>query len=322
MSRNPKNEVVHFLSDMYSVELQAIAQLTAAPDIAGDPRIAFDYSTHYIETEQQAKMIHDRLEALGGSPSVIKDAVMKLGGKGFILFAEMQTETPGRLMAHSYAYEAMEWAGYEGLIGLAEFAEDVETATLARAIQAQEREMMDRLESDFDAAEEACHRDTPPEKLPAHVRKHLAEAHAIEAQSLKLLEKCAGSIGEPNLAALYSEHAEETRGQIQTIEQRLKELGEGKPVLQDAAMKLGAMNWSLFFRVQNDTPVKMHAFTYATEHLEIGGYELLRRTARRADDPLTETLCERIIASERTMAERIAGSMDDAVRKTAAVLSA
>jgi ferritin-like metal-binding protein YciE len=320
MSRDPKQEVVHFLSDLYSVELQAIAQLTTAPDIAGDERIALDYRTHYLETEQHAKMVHDRLEALGGSPSAVKDAIMKLGGKGFILFAEIQTETPGRLMAHSFSYEAMEWAGYEALIRLAELAGDMETATLGRTIQAQEREMMDRLESGFDAAEDACHRDTAPDHLAEHVRKHLAEAHAIEAQSLKMLEKSAAAIGDPGLAAIYSEHADETRAQIHMLEQRLKELGEGSPTLQDAALKLGAMEWAMFFRAQSDTPVKLHAFAYALEHLEIGGYELLLRTARRAGDSLTEALCQRILVEERRMAERIAGSMDDAVRRTAAVL--
>lgn len=91
-------------------------------------------------------MVRDRFEDLGGSPSKIKDGIMKLGGKGFLLFAELQPETPGRLVAHAYAYEAMEYAGYAILIYLAQQAGDLETAELARSIQSEERLMMERLE--------------------------------------------------------------------------------------------------------------------------------------------------------------------------------
>ncbi len=60
---------------------------------------------------------------------------MKLGGKGFLLFAGLQPETPGRLAAHAYSYEAMEWAGYEMLGRFAEAAGDTQTLDAARVIR-------------------------------------------------------------------------------------------------------------------------------------------------------------------------------------------
>jgi ferritin-like metal-binding protein YciE len=184
-----ESQLVHFLSDMYSVEQQALAQLISAPKLAGDATLAEAFRQHYMETEQQAKMVRERLEAHDGSASAIKDAVMKLGGKGFLLFAWLQPETPGRLIDHAYSYEAMEWAGYEMLRRLAETVGDTETAVVAKAIGAQEREMMERLERGFDAAEQASHAKTPAENMSERVRTHLAEVHAFESQMVELLKR-------------------------------------------------------------------------------------------------------------------------------------
>ena len=45
---------------------------------------------------------------------------MAAGGKGFILFARSQPDTPGKLAAHAYSYEALELAGYQLLRRVAE----------------------------------------------------------------------------------------------------------------------------------------------------------------------------------------------------------
>src|SRR5260370_427339 len=99
MSRTPQEQLVHFLSDMYSVEQQALAQMVSAPDLAGDVSIAGDFRQHRVETDQQAALLAERLESHGEAPSAIKGAIMKLGGKGFLLFAALMPETPGRLVA-------------------------------------------------------------------------------------------------------------------------------------------------------------------------------------------------------------------------------
>lgn len=321
MSRTPQEELVHFLSDLYSVELQALAQMASAPGIADDPALAADFRTHHTETEEQAEMVRARLEALGGTPSTVKDAIMKIGGKGFLLFAKAMPETPGRLVAHSYSYEAMEWAGYEVLIRMAEQLGDSTTAAVGRTIQAQERTMMRRMEERYDAAEAASHRQVDAGDVSTHVGKHLAEAHALESQSLKLMEKGVKIAGDAQLSQIYAQHREETLAQIDSLEQRIRAIGASTSKLEDAALKLGALNWGLFFQAQADTPAKLAAFAYAVEHLEIAGYELLLRTARRANDPETVRLCERILTEERAMTERLAESIGHSVRVSFAKVS-
>jgi ferritin-like metal-binding protein YciE len=316
MSRTPQEQLVSFLSDMYSVEQQALAQMVKAPDLAGDPGLAEDFRQHHLETEKQAEMVRERLEALGGSPSMLKDAIMKLGGKGFLLFARVQPETPGRLIDHAYSYEAMEWAGYEMLRRFAEHADDPQTAETARTIGAQERTMMGRLERRFDAAEQVSHEGRSQEELREHLCRHLAEVHAFECQNFKLLEKSEQIAGSAQLQSIYTGQLEMIRLHAQLVEDRLSALGSDASELKDRSLEAGGLNWGLFFQAQSDTPAKLAAFVYAVLYLEIGGYELLKRTARRAGDPETVRLCERIIGEKQDMAERLSEQFDSAVEAT------
>jgi ferritin-like metal-binding protein YciE len=49
---------------------------------------------------------------------------------------------------------------------------------------------------------------------------------------------------------------------------------------------------------------------YATEHMEIASYELLRRIAQRAGDEDTVGACDEIIAEEQEMARTIEANWD------------
>jgi ferritin-like metal-binding protein YciE len=316
MSRTPKEQLVHFLSDMYSVEQQALAQLISAPDSAGDPMIAADFRRHHAETEEQAELVCERLEANGGSPSAVKDALMKLGGKGFLLFARVQPETPGRLLDHAYSYEAMEWAGYQMLEGFAAHVGDQQTVLAARKIAAEEQAMMERLAAGFDAAEAVSHGTLGPDMVAEHLRRHLTEVHAFESQGIQLLKKSQSIAGNTTLSAIYANALATTQEHAKAVEQRLQSLSADTSSIKDDALALGGINWGLFFQAQSDTAAKLAAFVYAVQHLDIGGYELLKRTARRIEDAETAQLCERIIADKRTIADRLSNAFQSAVQAT------
>ena len=299
----------NFLSDAYSIEQQALVQMRTAPDIAGGPMLSEHFREHLVETEWQAEMVRDRLEAAGGSPSKLKDAVMRLGGKGFLLFARMQPDTPGKLAAHAHSYEALELASYEMLIRMARRAGDDVTARVAATIREQERAMRDRLAGDFDEAVDASLRAVGKEASDT-LDTYLADAHALEEQSIQLLERGEKIAGDPALARIYADHLEESRKHARLIEDRLGAMDESTSTVKDAGLRVGALNWSLFFTAQGDTAAKLAAFVYAVEHLEIGGYELLRRVAQRAGDTATVQLADGILADERAMADRVFGAFD------------
>ena len=179
---------------------------------------------------------------------------------------------------------------------------------------------MERLERDFDGAEKASHADTPADELGEHVRQHLGEAHALEAQAIVLLGKGKDIAADPRLGAVCERHLDEARTHAEAIEKRLAELGSKPSTIADSALGMGGLNWGFFFQAQSDTPAKLAAFVYAYEHLKIGGYELLRRTAARAKDSATGALCARHLDEERAMADRLVGSFDGAVEATLAAV--
>ena len=314
MPANIEEQLTKYLTDAHSIEEQALPQLKAAPDAARDDDLAAIFAEHLLETEEQERLVRARLEARDAAPSRLKDIVMKAGGFAFILFAESQPDTPGKLVAHAHSYEALELASYELLRRVAERAGDAETAQLAERIAGEERAMRDRLAESFDraVAVSLAEKDASGD-LRDDIVKYLADAHAIEAQAIQLLERGRKIGGDPELTRLYEEHLEETRDQQQRVEERLEALDGSPSRLKDAAMRLGALNWGAFFQGQPDTPGKLAAFAFAFEHLEIAGYELLRRVAERGGDEATAALAGEIAAQERAAADRIAAAFDRAV---------
>jgi len=73
------------------------------------------------------------------------------------------------------------------------------------------------------------------------------------------------------------------------------------------------VNLRRFFRLQSDTPVKLVAFAYALEHLEVAAYELLKRVAGRAEDEATVTLATDILVDERAAAAAVHEQFDQAL---------
>jgi ferritin-like metal-binding protein YciE len=313
MPNDIHEQLTKYLTDAHSIEEQALAQLRTAPKIAGDPELARAYRDHLLETEGQERLVRELLEARGAQPSLAKDTVMKLGGKGFLLFARLQPDTPGKLHAHALSYEALELSSYQLLAGVAERAHEAEVAEAAEAIGGEERRMMERLEDGFDRAVDASLRKLEPDDLTEQLRKYLADAHAIEKQAETLLERGPKLAGSPTLAGIYSDHLDETREHSEAIEARLDALGGDPSSLKDAAMRLGALNWGAFFQGHPDTPGKLAAFARAFEYLEIGGYEQLRRVAQRAGDQATAETVEWILGQEREASQRIAGAFDEAL---------
>jgi ferritin-like metal-binding protein YciE len=314
-----EDQLTKYLTDAHSIEQQALAQMKSAPKLADDAEIADAFVRHLTETQDHERLVRERLKARAASPALIKDAVGMLTGKGFVAFAASQPDTPGKLVTHAYSYEHMEEAAYELLSMLAERVGDGDTLAVARRIASQEQEMERRLESLFDRAADAALRAVTPDDLGEQLNKYLADAHAIEEQAIQLLSKGPQLAGEEELAAAYAEHLEETQEHRRLVAERLGARGAAPSKLKDAALRLGALNWGAFFAAQPDTPAKLCGFAYAFEHLEIGGYELLRRVAERAGDRETVQMAERILGDERGAAAKLkslfAQALDGSLRE-------
>ena len=307
--RDREEQLVKYLADVHSIEEQALVQMKAAPRMAGDERLAEAFRRHEEETAGHERRIRERLEAHDAAPSKLKDLAGWGGGLGMVLFARLQPETPGKLAAHAFSYEHMELAAYELLRRLAERTGDEETAAVASEIGAEEQRMADRIAELFDAAVEASLAASGKD-LGEELIAHLADAHALEGQSERLLEAGIDAVEDEELAAAFEEHLWETRRHAQWLEARLQANGASPSRLKDAALRMGGLNLASFFGVQPDTTTKLAGFAYAFEHLEIGGYELLARVAERAGDEDTVVEVREILAEERAAAAKVAATWD------------
>jgi ferritin-like metal-binding protein YciE len=238
---------------------------------------------------------------------------MRLGGKGFIFFAKANPDTPGKLLAHALSYEALEEASYALLALVADEANERDVAAAARGIEAEEAAMKHRLEGCFDESVAASLAALDPDDLQQQVARYLADAHALEEQSQKVLER-ATEEASGDLRATYERHLSETRSQSEAVAARLEAIGHAPSSLKDTAMKAGGLGWTAFFEAHPDTPGKLAAFAYAFEHLEIGGYEQLRRVAARAGDGATVELAALILAEERNAADELRQRFPEAAR--------
>jgi ferritin-like metal-binding protein YciE len=311
--RTLDEQLTKYLTDVHSIEVQALAQLEEAPKIAGSGRLANAFAEHLEETRGQESLIREALEQRGADTSKLKDIAGRAGGWAMIAFAKLNPDTPGKLTAHAFSYEHMELAAYELLTRVAERAGDDGVIQMAQQIAPQERAMAERLAACFDEAVGASLREKGADDLEAELVGYLRDARAIEGQALQLLEAAPGMAEVDALKQVFRDHIKETKEHQRLIEERLAAHDSRPSRLQNMGMRLGALNFGMFFKAQPDTPAKIAGFAFAFEHLEIAGYELLMRTAARAGDQETIDVAQLILADERAAAERIAGTWDAAV---------
>lgn len=304
-NNDPDTQLVKYLTDVHSIEEQALTQMRRAPDLV-EGSFSEIFQRHLGETESQERRVRARLEAHDASPSKLKDAAGQAGGFGMVLFAKSQPDTPAKLALHAFSYEHMEVAAYELLAIAAGEAGDSETVTMAEAIADEEREMAGRLAAHFDDAVEQALAEVEPDDLGAQLNSYLSDVHALEGQSKKLLEKGKDLDLPEALREGLAHHLEETEGHLEKIERRLDDRGAAPSALKDAALRLGALNWGMFFAAQPDTPAKLAGFAYAVENLEVAAYELLIRVAKRAGDEETVALAESILSEEKAAAKTVA----------------
>jgi ferritin-like metal-binding protein YciE len=145
-----------YLTDAHAIEAQAIQLLSKGPDIVGQGDLARAMQEHLKETREHERLIDERLQARGASPSKVKDAALRLGALNWGGFFGAQPDTPAKLAGFAYAFEHLEIGAYELLRRVAQRAADAETVAVADRILVQEREAAQKLHSLFDAAVDAA----------------------------------------------------------------------------------------------------------------------------------------------------------------------
>lgn len=135
------------MEDAIAAEKSFETQLTGFAKEADDPRLQQLFSQHATETRSQYEQLTARLEAWGGSTSVVKSFLAHLfnfAPKAAQLGHD-KTERLTQNLMMAYAVENAEVGMYKSLAQVASLAGDPETAALALSIQKQERETADKV---------------------------------------------------------------------------------------------------------------------------------------------------------------------------------
>jgi ferritin-like metal-binding protein YciE len=140
--------------------------------------------------------------------------------------------------------------------------------------------------------------------------KHLDEAHAMEQNVLRMLDGMISTTDDPEILQELEHHRIETEGHALRMRARLEAHGAQPSTVKQAAGILTALAKLPLDMVRGEKAGRNARDGYATEHLEIASYELLKRIAQRANDEETVSDCDLIIEQERAMAETIAANWE------------
>ncbi len=126
----------------------------------------------------------------------------------------------------------------------------------------------------------------------------LRNAHAMEIQARELLERQSKRLADyPEIKVRIANHLEETRTQIERLEQCLKSFGESSSSLKDATMSIAGNAAALMHSVVEDEVLKNTFANNAFENYEVAAYksllELCKETgASSSREPLLLSLKE------------------------------
>ena len=146
--------------------------------------------------------------------------------------------------------------------------------------------------------------------IQAQLIKHIDEACAMEQNVLRMLDGMIQTTDDPQVLDRLEHHREETRRHSERMRQRLEAHGATPSIVKQSAGILQALAKLPLDVVRGEKAGRNARDGFATEHLEIASYELLRRIAEKAGDEETARAAIDIVAEERAMAEFIAANWD------------
>jgi ferritin-like metal-binding protein YciE len=143
-------QLVKHIDEAYAMEQNVLRMLESMIITTDDPDIVRELEHHKIQTEGHAERMKQRLGSHGAAPSVVREIGGIIGALAKMPIDVVRGEKAGRNARDGYASEHLEIAAYELLSRIAERAGDEETATAAREILAEEREMAAVFEANWD----------------------------------------------------------------------------------------------------------------------------------------------------------------------------
>jgi ferritin-like metal-binding protein YciE len=147
-------------------------------------------------------------------------------------------------------------------------------------------------------------------QLEAQLVKHIDEAYAMEQNVLRMLDGMISTTDDPEILDALEHHKTRTEGHADRMKERLEAHDATPSGVRQVGGILQAVAKMPLDMVRGEKAGRNARDGFATEHMEIASYELLRRVAEKAGDEETARVAREIIAEEEEMAKAIAGNWD------------
>ncbi|HSC73036.1 MAG TPA: DUF892 family protein [Gaiellaceae bacterium] len=148
------------------------------------------------------------------------------------------------------------------------------------------------------------------DELSTQLVKHIDEAHAMEQNVLRMIDGMISTTDDPQILDALEHHKMQTQNHADRMAQRLEAHDTSPSTIKQMGGILGALMKMPMDMVRGEKAGRNARDAYATEHMEIASYELLRRIAQRAGDQETATVAQQIIGEEKAMAKTIEENWD------------
>lgn len=143
----------------------------------------------------------------------------------------------------------------------------------------------------------------------------LRNAHAVESQAVELLERQAQALDDyPDVRSRVRQHLDETRSQLERLEDCLDQLGERRSAVKDAALSTLGNFMALSNTMADDAILKNAFASYSFEHYEIAAYESLLELAELSEEPEIMSLLQENLSEEQAMADWLASNIRSVTR--------
>jgi ferritin-like metal-binding protein YciE len=147
-------------------------------------------------------------------------------------------------------------------------------------------------------------------QLKEQLIKHIDDAHAMEQNVLRMLDGMISTTDDPEILDALEYHKVQTQNHADRMAQRLEAHEASPSAGKQLGGVLGALAKMPLDFVRGEKAGRNARDGYATEHLEIASYELLRRIAEKAGDEETAVAAKEIIEDEKQMASLIDENWD------------
>ena len=146
--------------------------------------------------------------------------------------------------------------------------------------------------------------------LDEQLIKHIDEAYAMEQNVLRMLDGMISTTDDPEILDALEHHKAQTQGHAERMKARLEAHDATPSGVKQVGGIVAALAKVPLDMVRGEKAGRNARDAYATEHLEIASYELLRRIAEKAGDGQTASVAQDIIGEEQAMADLIEQNWD------------